>query len=216
MATSTTMASAARRTGGIDRQTVKPALLVLALAVLMSVVLPTVDGKTAYRHAIHKGEIAELADGITLVPAPGWDLTTGALVGRTRSPVGSTAATELVAGSVRFSVLAAPFAGTPSALLRRINEINADLRHARGRAAATGRHYRVTTRHRVVGVAENFVGVAREGSVVAFVFRSRPTAGSQGRPIREGLEIVISGPDDLLSRRRDEIVAMIRSIRTAS
>ena len=66
----------ARRSPEIDRWTVKPALLVLALAVLMSVVLPLINRKTPYRHPVRRGEIAELAEGITLVPTPGWDLST--------------------------------------------------------------------------------------------------------------------------------------------
>ena len=35
-----------RRSSGIDRRTVGPALLVLALAVVMSVVLPWIDSET--------------------------------------------------------------------------------------------------------------------------------------------------------------------------
>jgi hypothetical protein len=211
-----TMTSDALRSAGIDPRTVKPALLVLALAVLMSVVLPSIDRDTPYRDAIHKGDVAEIADGITLVPTASWDLASGALAGHTRSPVGSTATTELVDGSVDFDVQAAPFAGTPSALLRQINKINADLEQARGRAAATSDRYAVTTRHGVVGVAEDFVGVDRQGSIVAFVFPPRTqSTGSHGQSTREGVEIVVSGPKGSMSRRRDDIVAMIRSIRTA-
>jgi hypothetical protein len=194
---------------GIDPRTVKPALLVLALAVLMSVALPLIDRDTPYGDAVHDGDIAAIADGITLVPTAGWDLASGALAGHTRSPVASTATTELVDGSVDFDVQAAPFAGTPSALLSRVNKINADLEHARGSDAATSDRYAVTTRQGAVGVAEDFVSVDKQGSIVAFVLRSR------GQSTREGVEIVVSGPKGSISRRRDDIVAMIRSIRTA-
>jgi hypothetical protein len=44
--------------------------------------------------------------------------------------------------------------------------------------------------------------------VIAFVFRLR------GQTTGEGVEIVVSGPNSQLSRARDDIVAMIRSIRT--
>ena len=203
------MTSAGRRVAGIDRGTVKPALLVLALAVLMGIVLPSIDSETAYRDEVHSGDLAEVAGGITLVPTPGWDLASGALVGDTRSPVGSTATTQLVDGSVSLEVRAAPFEGTPSALLTRVNEINDDLDHARGSVAATTGRYVVTTRQGVVGVAEDFVGVDKQGSIVAFVF------GSRGQSTGEGVEIVVSGPKGPVSRRRDDIVAMIRSIRTA-
>jgi hypothetical protein len=209
--------SEARRFVGIDRRTVVPALLVLALSVAMSVVLPSIDNRTSYRDEIHSGDVAEIAGGITLVPASGWDLASGVLVGKARSRVGSTAATELVYGSVRFSVQAAPFAGTPSELLTRIDKINGDLDDARGRAVGRTGRYQVTTRQGVVGVAENFVGVTRQGSVVAFVFKSPGhSLGSQRGSIPVGVEIVAAGATDAISRRRDDIVAMIRSIRAGS
>jgi hypothetical protein len=210
MAVTTTTTSARPRVAGIDRRTIKPALLVLALAVLLSVVLPLIDNTTSYHDEIRTGDLAQIAGGITLVPTPGWDLAGGALVGHTRSPVGTTATTALVDGSVSFAVHAAPFAGTAQALLSRVNQINADLDGARERDAATTSRYPVTTGRGVVGVAEDFVGVGKQGSIVAFVFRSgRRSAG-------EGVEIVVSGPEGPIARRRDDIVAMIRSLRGAS
>ena len=182
----------------------------------MSVVLPWVDSETEYSDAVEQGDVVQLADGITLVPAAGWNLASGALAGETRSAVGSTGSTELVRGNVRFYVHAAPFDGTASALLTRINEINADVR-AQGRTAQTTGRYTVTTRQGVAGVAEDFVSVARRGSIVAFVFGSRAqSASSDGQPMGEGVEIVVSGPSGAMSRRRDDIVSMIRSIRAAS
>jgi hypothetical protein len=113
-------------------------------------------------------------------------------------------------------VQSAPFDGTPPALLTRVNEIDADLGRLQGTAVATTRRYAVRTRQGAVGVAENFVGVHRQGTIVAFVFRARgQSTGSQGEPAGEGVVITASGPKGSISRRRDDIVAMIRSIRTA-
>jgi hypothetical protein len=216
MSATTTTPSDRQRAAGIDRRTVGPALLVLALAVMMSVVLPSIDSDTPYREAVHKGDVVEIADGITIVPAPGWHLASGVLAGRARSPVGSTGTTELVDGGVDFDVQAAPFAGTPSALLSRVNKINSDLAHARGRTAAMSDRYAVTTRQGVAGVAEDFVGVEKQGTIVAFVFPPRTgSTGPGGQSIREGVEVVVSGPTGAISRRRDAVVAMIRSLRTA-
>jgi hypothetical protein len=212
----TTATSDARRSAGIDRRTVGPALLVLALAVLMSVVLPSIESATPYRDQVDKGDVAEIADGFTLVPATGWDLATGALVGHTRSPVGTTATTEVVDGSVELQVETAPFDGTPSALLTRVNKIDADLERLQGSAAATTRRYAVRTRQGAVGVAEDYVGVHKQGTIVAFVFRSREqSTSSQGEATREGVVVVAAGPKGPISRRRDDIVDMIRSTRTA-
>jgi hypothetical protein len=207
--TPTTGESQRGRCAGLDRATVKPSLLVLALAVLMSVVLPSIDRAAPYRHPIHRGDTAEVADGITFVPTAGWDLATGALVGHTRSLLGNTATTELVDGSVNLDVQAAPFTGTPSALLERVRKISAQLNHTRGSGTATP-SYTVTTRQGAIGVGQDFVGISRQGSVVAFVFRLR------GQNTGEGVEVVVSGPNGTISRRRDDVIAMIRSIRTAS
>jgi hypothetical protein len=115
-----------------------------------------------------------------------------------------------VRGSVDFYAQAAPFAGTASALLTRINTINDKLRHARGRTAETTQRYAVTTKQGIVGVAEDFTSLTRQGTIVAFVFKRH------GQSPREGLEVVAAGPTGAMSRRRDDIVAMIRSIRVGS
>ena len=109
----------------IDARTVAPALLVLALA--MSLGLPALDSATAYGDTMHHGDVVELAAGITLVPASGWDLASGAVAGAARTPVGTIGATELVAGGVDLSTQAAPFAGDPDGLLTRMNQIDAEL-----------------------------------------------------------------------------------------
>jgi len=197
---------------GIDRRTVAPALLVLALAVLMSIVFPLLDSETTYRNEVHEGDVAVVASGITLVPATGWALASGALRGHTRTPVGSTSSTQIVDGSVSFYAQAAPFPGSPDALLTRVNRIDDDLERGHGAAAATTGRYPVTTRQGRVGVAEDFVGPDRQGTIVAFVFGQEP----QGQPLREGVEVVVSGPAGPVARLRDDIVAMIRSIRVTS
>jgi hypothetical protein len=186
-------------------------MLVLALAALMSVVLPSIDAATSYHDQVGNGDVAQLADGLTLVPATGWDLASGALVGHTRSPVGTTATTEISNGGVELQVQTAPFGGTPSALLARVNKINSDLGRLRGGAAATTRRYAVSTRQGARGVAEDFVGAHRQGTIATFVFRLR----SQGERARVGVEVVAAGPKDSIARRRDAIVEMIRSIRRA-
>ena len=71
--------SGRRRFAGIDRGTLAPSLLVLGLAVLMSVVLPSINRDAPYRHPVRRGEVVELAARITLVPTAGWDVAaTGA------------------------------------------------------------------------------------------------------------------------------------------
>ena len=208
----TSLTPASHRIAGLDRETIGPALLVLALAVLMGVVLPAIDSSTSYQDQIGTGDLVQVADGITLVPATGWDLTDGALAGRTRSPVGDTASTELVRGSVSLRVQAAPYDGSPSQLLTRVNRIHNELENVRGAASATSDRYPVRTRQGARGVAQDFVGTGKQGTITAYVLE--PT-GSGTRTTRVGVEIVASGPKSAIARRRDAIVAMVRSVRTA-
>ncbi len=217
MATRVTAADTGRRLVGLDLKTVGPALLVLALAGVMGILLPSIDSRTAYSHEVHRGDVVRVVAGITLTTAASWDLASGSIAGHTRSPIGDTATTELVRGSVKFFVQAAPFVGTPASLLTRIDKIDADLHDARGRATEMTPRYAVTTRQGVVGVARNFVSLARQGTVVAFIFRPLlQSTPSTRRRVREGVEVVVSGPPDEMSRNRNDIVAMIRSITVAS
>src|SRR5581483_7445828 len=57
-----------RRLLGLDLPTIGPALLVLALAGVMSLVLPSIDSRTSYSNAVRRGDVVRLAAGITLVP----------------------------------------------------------------------------------------------------------------------------------------------------
>jgi hypothetical protein len=57
-----------------------------------------------------------------------------------------------------------------------------------------------------VGVAEGFTGLQTQGVIVAFVFEV-PGAG------RLGVQVVASGREASLATRRNDIVAMIRSVR---
>jgi hypothetical protein len=195
MSVTTTATSADRRSAAIEPRTVGPALLVLALAVLMSVVLPAIDGATSYRDQVDTGDVAQIADGLTMIPTPGWDLATGALGGHTRSPLGTTATTEVVDGSVELQVQTAPFDGTPSALLTHVNKIDADLERLRGGAAGKSRRYAVRTRQGAVGVAEDFVGAHKQGTVVALVFRAGPqSTRAEAQATREGVVVLAAGP----------------------
>jgi hypothetical protein len=194
------------RFAGLDRRTIGPALLVLAFAILLSIVLPAINAAVSYHDEIHAGDVVDLADGrLTFVPAPGWNLAEGALLGRTRSGVSTTSATQLVDGDADFSVKVGPFDGTPSSLLTRVNQIDGGHDDSRG-AGASGARYTVMTADGAVGVAEGFTGLQTQGVIVAFVFEV-PGAG------RLGVQVVASGREDSLATRRNDIVAMIRSVR---
>src|SRR4029079_6460088 len=69
MTTGVTTARAERRLFGLDVETIGPALLVLALAAVMSFGVPSIDSNTSYNDEVHRGDLVRLTDSITLVPA---------------------------------------------------------------------------------------------------------------------------------------------------
>lgn len=201
------------RVAGIDRRTIKPALAVLALALFVSVVLPLVSGAVAYDDEIRAGDVIDMAEGrLTFVPVPGWNLEDGVRVGGTRSTVPGSSMTVLSAGDVRLTVQAGPFDGTPAALLTRLDELNDDVDDARG-LGASGDRFTVRTDGGVVGVAESFTSLERQGTIAAFVFAVPDRAGTTKRT---GVEVVAVGSKSALAARRDEIDAMVRSIRVGA
>jgi hypothetical protein len=87
----------------------------------------------------------------------------------------------------------------------------------RGSATTTTRPYEVTTRQGAVGLAEDFAGLHKQGTIVVFVLDTPAQAtGSDGEPTAEGVKIVASGARGSIARRRDEIVRMIRSLQVTS
>jgi hypothetical protein len=202
---------AEHRIAGIDRRTIRPALAVLALALFVSVVLPRVDGAVGYDDEIRAGDVIDLADEgrLTFVPAPGWNLEEGVRVGGTRSGTSGTSTTVLTAGDVLLAVEVAPFDGTPAALLTRVDELNDDLDDARG-LGVSGDRFTLRTDAGAVGVAESFTGLKRQGTLAAFVVG---LPGRTGRTASAGVTVLTAGSEGALATRRDDIDAMVRSIR---
>ena len=193
-----------------------PAPLVLALAVLMSVVLPWVDSETGVQRRRRPGRrrSARRRDH----PRPGPGLEPGQRRAHRPDALGRREHRVDRARPRQRAVLCARGA------LRRdgVGVAHTGQRDQRGRPRA-GAHcaddrpqHRDDERQGVAGVAEDFVSVARRGSIVAFATWSRAqSASSDEQPTGEGVEIVVSGPSGAMSRRRDAIVSMIRSIRAA-
>lgn len=66
-----------RRWFGLDRTTILPAAIVLAVAIVMSIVIPQINDAVSYDDPVVAGDVMELQYGITFVPAPGWGITDG-------------------------------------------------------------------------------------------------------------------------------------------
>src|SRR6218665_2596803 len=57
---------------GLDRRTTPLALVLVAIAAVFLVVVPSIDRAVGWDDAIEAGDVIDLGDGVTFVPPEGW------------------------------------------------------------------------------------------------------------------------------------------------
>lgn len=188
-----------RRWLGLDRRSIAPAFVVLALTMLMVVVLPLVDGGTAYNDEVVAGDVMELEGGITFVPAVGWGVVDG--VRARNRPVSGTypATATVVDGDDAFTVRTAPFDGDAAALLGQIETTTTALESRNG-FQFTSDPIDVTTDDGDRGVAVRFQGPSSDGMIAAFVLDGM------------GVKVVAYGAPEVADDSTTGIGAMLASI----
>ena len=186
---------------GLDRRTIPPALLVLALAFVFATVIPAINAAIKPDNPVEAGDVLNLGHGLTLVPAQGWNIDTGLRVDEaTNSPAtGTVVPVKLSNGSVALAVTVGPFSGTANELLDQINRVQTDLDDIDEFAATEGR-VSVTTDQGATGVVENFTGSDVGGKLAAFVYDGN------------GVQIIAYGLPEDMALHADDIEQMVHSI----
>lgn len=188
-----------RRWFGLDRATFLPAAIVLAFAIVMSVLIPAINGSVSYDDEVVAGDVMELNGQITFVPAVGWGITSG--VRSTDIPLaGSFPSSATVTNSgASFTVRTAPFPGDARGLLEQIKETSDALSTDKS-LRVTGDPVEVTTHSGDRGVISRFSNSTTDGVIAAFVYDGT------------GVEVVATGPANVDHRITDDIARMIVSI----
>ncbi|MFJ7617423.1 hypothetical protein DBV08_13070 [Rhodococcus sp. KBW08] len=188
-----------RRWFGLDRTTILPAAIVLAVAIVMSIVIPQINDAVSYDDPVVAGDVMELQYGITFVPAPGWGITDGVREADTPVTGSFPPRAALVNGGAMFTVYTAPFTGDAQALLEQIKKTSD--------ALATEKSLRVsddssaiTTESGIRGVLTSYSNSSTDGVIAAFVVDGK------------GIEVVSTGPSDVAPAITDDIARMIVSI----
>lgn len=186
---------------GLDRRTIAPALVVLALAFLCATVVPAIDAAIEAENPVRPGDVLNLGKGLTMVPAQDWNIVTGLRLGdETNAPAtGGAPPVELSNGTVRLRVALGPFAGNPNALLDQINQVNTELDDI-DQFATTGDRVSVSTASGETGVVETFTGSDVVGKIAAFVHDGT------------GVEVLVVGLPEDMARHQEDIEAMVESI----
>jgi hypothetical protein len=186
---------------GLDKRTLPFALAALAVWALWALVVPWVNGLVDWDDPIRAGDVIQVTDDVTFVPAVGWGLESGLrTTDRTSSGVRSTASVALTHDCVQFMIQRGPWTGTAAALLRQVDKITT-LTSNDESLQISGSAQPILTRAGDRGVIESFRSARVDGVIAAFVY------GDQG------LEIQAVGPRGALAAQADEIRKMIESLR---
>lgn len=187
-----------RRWFGMDRRTVAPTLVVLALVFVTAIVLPTVDDVIGYDDEVVAGDVMGLDNGVTFVPEPGWGITRGV---RTGSPIAGGAypdSASVADGSTALTVVTDTFGGDANALMDQWETASGVLD---GDVGVVSERTTITTDAGQTGVLEEVAGTTTEGLLVTFV--------ADG----VGVAAKVTATADPTPAETDAVARMISSIR---
>jgi hypothetical protein len=180
---------------GLDRRTLTPALVVAAIAILLTFVVPLISRALPQDDPILAGQRLDLGGGIVVTPPAGWELENGIRAGETTTvPVSAGTADATFSGDgVSISIHVASFTGDATALLDQVEKVDNTVRGQRSTVPAQGG---------IAGLAEGYSGVGVEGLVAAYTF---PTGNT-------GMTITVTAPAGQLAAHAGQVDAVLRSV----
>ncbi len=192
------------RWAGLDRRTIVPSVIVLALVAVFALVLPRINDAVKYNDPIKAGDILDLDDGVlTFTPEPGWNLISGGRVSGASSEISIPSRTLVELQDMSFTIYVAPFTGTPAQLLNQVNKVGKKLGNQTDLGPLTKRSG-ITTNGGVTGVADYYTGFANQGFNAAFTYK---VAGQE-----VGVQVVARGSNISMTQNVQQVTAMLRSI----
>lgn len=187
---------------GLDRRTFTPALVVLAIALLLIYGLPGLNAAIPWHNEVRAGDVLDLGGGATAVPPVGWQLEDGTLVGGAgASPTNLDVV--LASGGARIDLHGTAFDGTAAQFLAQVRRASGDA------AAVVGAQGTVTTEAGLVGVAESGTGPSGDELDVAFKMSTGTAGEIDAAP---ALLVRVRTAPGRFERYRNEVAALLRSI----
>jgi hypothetical protein len=187
---------------GLDRRSLLPAAVVLAIGLVLAVLLPLVDRSVAEPEVVRAGGRLDLGRGLTVAPPEGWRVVRGVMASTpTTVPVPAMGVAAVTDGAVTAAFPVAPYPGTAWQLLDQMDAIRYHTTVLPGFRVAGDRR-QLTGTGDVSGVLEDYTSTSGVGVVAAYVL-----------PDGRGLTILVSAaPAAQLPARTDRIERMLASI----
>ncbi|OZC45896.1 hypothetical protein CH267_28625 [Rhodococcus sp. 06-621-2] len=188
---------AEHRVLGLDRRTLAPALLVIAVFLVLTVAVPRVDAAIGWNDPVRAGQQLALTDTIAFTPRTGWEVETGFRVGEKDRRSGDA---TVSGDGVTFQVTADSFDGTPDDLVDQVEKVTSRTTDPSFRV--DGDRATLTTAAGQTGVVQAYSSVRGDGLVAAFVVDGT------------GLKVTAYGPPTQMTAAATDIKDMISSIQT--
>ncbi len=186
---------------GLDRRTFPPALFVVAVFLVLTVLVPRIDAAVDWDDPVLPGEQLALTDDVAFTPVTGWDVESGFRVGEGGATITSGPVT-IAGDGITFVVEPGDFDGTPSELLDQVERVTSRTTDPTFRV--DGSRSTITTTAGDSGVAQPYSSVTGDGLVAALVIDGT------------GLKITAFGPPPQMAQAADDVQDMVASIRSSA
>lgn len=169
---------------GLDKRKIWPTLAILALVILWSGIVPTIDRHTPAA-GLPAGTSVDLGNGVSFIPDADW----------TRDGVALPAAPSVTmySAGTTFTIRAGRFDGTSTELLDQIVDVNRNVE-------VTGERRSIVV-DGVEGAAMETIELKHDGALFAFA--------ADGA----GVQVVVEGNPDVIIDQTGDIAVMVSSIR---
>jgi hypothetical protein len=198
------------RVFGLDKRTLWPGLVILAVWAIWVHVLPTINDAVDFDNPVMSGDVVDLGnEELTFVPAVGWNLEKGVLVSKEGiTPVALGNGTALVTeDAIGLDVQSSFWKGDAKELLDQVLDIDDALEKVV--AADVQDPIDIVNADGVPGVLAPFRGTESVGFVATYVF---PDVEANGAKTSVGVSVTVIAEPDADEEFADDVVAMLRSV----
>ena len=188
---------------GLDRRSFKPAVIALAVALVLAYGLPAVNAAVPWDNRIQAGDVLDLGGGATAVPPTGWQLESGTLTGDTRVNAAGLLI-RLARGGSTIVLTGSAFTGSAAEFLDQVQRSDGD-----DTPGLDGTRGTVTTGSGLVGVVQGRSWPGGDGLDAAFKVSAGSAAEIEAAP---ALLVRVATPPGQFEQVRGEISALLGSI----
>ncbi|MFD7076755.1 hypothetical protein ACFV9G_21275 [Nocardioides sp. NPDC059952] len=188
-----------RRWWGLDRLTLRPALIVVAFALVAHFGVPAIDAALPNDDETSAGDRMLLKKGVSFVAAPGWNIESGIVEGDEPISGSLPRTTVLTSGEVSFTVTVGDFDGDLRGLMEQL-EKTTDATNGSDGFHITSDAYGIRSADGEDGLLARYSSIDADGALAVFLHDGT------------GAQVTSTGPAGTDEDVVEQVAAMILSV----